>query len=238
MGEHSTSLEHSSGPRKSLIRDDVAYIIPMAVFLLFTQAGVWWPAFYPASYIAKTFIVAILLVILWRHFTKIRWDYWWLGIVFGIVGIFQWIGIDDLYNFLLAHVLHMPAKPSTAFIPFEHFHSSAAAWAFISIRLAGATLLVPVMEELFWRDFLWRMIMAPNDFKLAEVGEPDWKAWLVVSIIFCFVHPQWLTAIVWGAMIGGLLMLTRSLGACIIMHGVTNLLLGLYVLKTGKWYFW
>jgi hypothetical protein len=47
-----------------------------------------------------------------------------------------------------------------------------------------------------------------------------------------------MTAIVWGLMVGGLLMLTRSLGACILMHAVTNFLLGWYVLKTGDWYFW
>ena len=55
---------------------------------------------------------------------------------------------------------------------------------------------------------------------------------------FCAVHPQWLTAIGWGMMIGGLLVYTRSLGACIIRHGVTNLLLGLYVLHPRQWQWW
>ena len=88
-------------------------------------------------------------------------------------------------------------------------------------------------------DFLWRTIAAPADFKLARIGE--WDRGLpivVVSLLFCTVHFEWLTAIVWGFMIGGLLLYTRSLGACIIMHGVTNFLRGAYVLWTHDWKFW
>jgi hypothetical protein len=39
-------------------------------------------------------------------------------------------------------------------------------------------------------------------------------------------------------MIGALLAWTRSLGACIIAHAVTNLLLAIYVLKFHAWSFW
>jgi len=99
--------------------------------------------------------------------------------------------------------------------------------------------VVPVMEELFWRDFLWRTIIAPNDFKLAHVGEWDWKAFALVAGFFATVHGNWwLTSIVWASMVGWLLVTTRSLGACIIAHGVTNLLLGVYVLWTKQWFFW
>ena len=67
----------------------------------------------------------------------------------------------------------------------------------------------------------------------------DWKAYLGVALLFCVVHGNWwLTAIGWGLMIGGLLAWTRSLGACIVMHAVTNLLLGLYVLRYRDWAFW
>jgi CAAX prenyl protease-like protein len=112
-------------------------------------------------------------------------------------------------------------------------------YAFVAIRLIGAVLVVPVMEELFWRDFLWRQILAPNDFKLAHVGEWSWAPFLGVSVAFAVVHGNWwLTSIVWGLMIAGLLVYTKSLGACIIAHAVTNLLLGAYVLRTRDWAFW
>ncbi len=217
------------------VRNDLAYIIPMGVFLAFTQIGAWWPSFYPHSYVLKTAIVAVLLIVLWPCYTKIRWDYWWLGILMGVIGVVQWVGMEKLLlhffpNYLRPHV--------EVFDPFAAIASNPMRTAFIAFRWAGPTLVVPFMEELFWRDFAWRTIIAPNDFKLARVGEYDPKAWMLVSLIFAAVHVQWMTAIVWGLMIGGLLIATQSLGACIIMHGVTNFLLGLYVLHTKDWIFW
>jgi len=223
-------------PKAALVRDDIAYILPMAVFLALTWVGGLGPRIYIASYVAKTIVVAILLFLLWRHYTKIRWTYWWLGIVMGIVGVVQWVGME---NGLLRLFPNYPRVTVEPFNPTHAFSSTCQMWSFIAIRWAAASLVVPVMEELFWRDFLWRSVAAPGDFRLAEVGEWDGgKPLLFVSLLFCTVHVQWLTAIVWALMAGMLLTITRSLGACIIMHGVTNFLLGLYVLWRKDWYFW
>jgi CAAX prenyl protease-like protein len=208
----------------------------MAVFLGFTWAGGHWPGFFVASYVLKTVLTALLLVLLWKHYTKIRWDFWWLGIILGIVGVFQWVGMEKA---LLHFWPNYPRLAGTVFDPTVAFSSKTAMWSFILVRWAGAALVVPVMEELFWRDYLWRSITAPADFKLAKIGQWDRGIpLLIVTLAFCSVHFEWMTAIVWGLMIGGLLVLTRSLGACIIMHAVTNFLLGAYVLLTHDWKFW
>jgi CAAX prenyl protease-like protein len=233
VSEPVSSIQPTKGIR---VRDDLAYLLPMFVFGIFTWIGVQWPNLYTTSYVSKTILTALCLVILRKSYTKLRWNYWWLGALMGVLGVVQWVGMEKL----LMHVRYYPHSENLApFNPFESIASPGWRWSFIAIRWGGAALVVPVMEELFWRDFLWRTIVAPVDFKLAQVGEVDWKAFLLVSFIFCSAHPQWwATALVWGLMIAGLLATTRSLGACIVMHGVTNFLLGLYVLKTGDWYFW
>jgi hypothetical protein len=134
----------------------------------------------------------------------------------------------------------MAVEPAATFRPFRWFDEPWQAWVFIAIRwIVGATILVAIMEELFWRDFVWRTILAPNDFKLAAIGEPDWKAFVGVALVFALVHGNWwLTSIVWALMISWLLVKTRSIGACIVAHATTNLLLGAYVLYTGDWTFW
>lgn len=233
-----TSLSpNSTESRASSWWDDLAYILPMAAFLLLMSAGGWWPRLFVASYIARTVVTATLIVIFWRRYTPIRWDYWWLGIIFGIVGIVQWVGVEELLvKFWPKYPRISPA--TSAFDPHQYFTSPAKMWAFIALRWAGAALIVPVMEELFWRDYLWRTVAAPNNFKLAKVGEWDWSAFLVVVIFCTSVHPQWITALIWSALMGLFIAWTRSLGACIIAHGVTNLLLGLFVQMTGKWYYW
>ena len=47
-----------------------------------------------------------------------------------------------------------------------------------------------------------------------------------------------LPAVVWFAMITCLMVKTRNLWDCVVAHAVTNLLLGIYVMKTGAWALW
>ena len=230
-------------PQARAHRDDVAYIAPMLVFLVFTWLGTnetakkLVPHAYEISYVVKTVVVAALLVMLRRHYTKVRWNYWWLGVIVGVIGIFQWVPmqlwLQNNFGFF------KPPGPGEVFNPYRDIASGDARLAFLGVRVVGAVLLVPIMEELFWRDYLWRQILAPNDFKLASVGEWGVTPFLVVSAAFAFVHGNWwLTSIVWALMIGALLVYTRSLGACVVAHAVTNLLLAAYVLRTQDWAFW
>jgi CAAX prenyl protease-like protein len=235
MADSTPSTSSADQPSRPRFRDDVAYVLPFAGFMACLWVGSTWKPLFPASYVAREIVTVTLLILCWPQYTKIRWNHWWLGVIVGVIGIFQWVGMQ---LWLQNHFdLFKPAPDP--FNPFAHFHSAAAAWSFISVRIIGAVLVVPVMEELFWRDFLWREIIAPNDFKLAEVGEFEWPAVLVVTAAFASVHGNWwLSAVVWGVMIAGLLVYTKSLGACIVAHAVTNLLLALYVLKTRDWSFW
>ena len=225
-------------PRRSWLRDDIAYVAPMFAFLAFVWLGTTWKSLYAPSYVLREVVTIALLVLGWRHYTKIRWNGWGLGVIVGVIGIFQWVGMQLwLQRTFPNFPWFQPAKDP--FNPFAAFASPAAAWAFVAVRIFGAVVVVPVMEELFWRDFLWREILAPSDFKLAKVGEFEWPAYLGVAGAFALVHGNWwLTSIVWALMIAALLVYTKSLGACIIAHAVTNLLLAAYVLKTHDWSFW
>jgi uncharacterized protein len=217
-------------------RDELAYVMPMFCFLLFIWIGSTWKELYPWAYLGRTVAAGALLIAFRHRYTRISWDYWWLGVIMGVLGIAQWIGMDSFLQRALPSWFAL--KPDDAFDPTTYFNNSISMAGWIAVRMIGASIVVPFMEELFWRDYLWRRIIAPADFKLAKVGEWEPRAFLIVSLAFCIVHPQWLTAIGWGLMVGGLLAYTRSLGACIIMHGATNFLLGLYVLNTRQWAWW
>jgi CAAX prenyl protease-like protein len=215
---------------------DRAYIAPMATFLIIIFVSTYLPkSAYPWMYVARAFVVGAMLVFFWKYYTKIRWNFWWLGAIVGVIGIFQWVGMQ---LFLQKHFEMFRPSPGS-FNPFEYFTDPTSRWAWIVIRVLSATIVVPIMEELFWRDYLWRQTIAPNDFRLASVGEFDWKPFLGIAVVFAFVHGNWgLTAVAWALMIHVLLVYTKSLGACIVAHGVTNLLLAVYVLKTQDWSFW
>lgn len=223
------------------------YVLPMFTFLALTWAGGNWKGFFPASYVLKTIIVGAMLIWLWKRFTRVRWTHLPLGVLVGVIGVVQWVAMEKLFmsqDWLWWTRMIRDIRAET-FRPYETFaESPALLWAFIAIRWIGPTLVVPFMEELFWRDFLWRNFAAPNDFRLAEVGEYDRSAFWVIPLLFAAVHVQWVTAIVWGLLIAWLLVKTRSLGACIVAHAVTNFLLGGYVLIShyafgrDEWFFW
>jgi CAAX prenyl protease-like protein len=242
MGD-TTVLEDQARKQPTSRLDDLAYVAPMAVFLILTWVGGKWASAYSWSYVLKTFLTPVVIALFWKRYTRIAWSHLGLGVIIGILGIVQWVGMEKL----LLHFFPNYWRPGIeVFDPMArdgagnlvHFSTAATMWSFIILRWAGATLVVPVMEELFWRDFLWRTIQSPNDFKLPAIGEWDPKAIFIVSAAFASVHIQWMTAFVWGLMIAWLLVRTRSIGACIVAHGVTNLLLGAYVQYTHDWYFW
>jgi uncharacterized protein len=232
----------NASPRQSSwLRDDLPYVLPMLAFLGMLQVGNWWKSLYAEMYVARTLLVPVILVVYWRRYTPIRWNGWWLGAVVGVVGILQWVPMQLWVQSHLGHLPTLrPPAADEAFDPFRDVRGGPwAVWGFIAVRVVGAVVVVPVMEELFWRDYLWRQIISPNDFKLARVGEWGWAPFLGTAAAFALVHGHWWpTAVVWGLMVAALLVYTKSLGACIVAHAVTNLLLAAYVLKWRDWSFW
>lgn len=104
-------------------------------------------------------------------------------------------------------------------------------------RLAGAALVVPVMEELFWRSFLLRWISALH-FLAAAPGRTPWTSAVMVSVLFGVEHNLWLAGIVAGFAYTILYMRSATLWTAIIAHAVTNGSLGVWVMVTGRWSYW
>jgi CAAX prenyl protease-like protein len=72
------------------------------------------------------------------------------------------------------------------------------------------------------------------------MGSFTWTSFWVVSVAFCFEHtrPDWPAALLTSVLYNAVAYSSRSLLACVVAHAITNLLLGLYILKTQQWGFW
>jgi uncharacterized protein len=104
-------------------------------------------------------------------------------------------------------------------------------------RIAGAVLVVPLMEELFWRSFLIRYIIN-NDFIKVPIGTFTWASFLFTVALFGAEHNYIYAGIMAGAVYNLILYKTRNLTQCVLAHAVTNLALAIYVVYTGNWRFW
>lgn len=111
----------------------------------------------------------------------------------------------------------------------------------LAARFLRMTLVVPLVEELCWRGWLMRRVVAGDrPFTRIPFGTHTWKAYAITTLAVTLVHApeDWLAAWVWGSLVYALAVRTRSLRACVMMHALGNLLLGLYVLKTGQNGYW
>lgn len=105
------------------------------------------------------------------------------------------------------------------------------------LRVAGAALVVPVMEELFWRSFVMRWIDR-HDFLALPPLAVSLRALALSSLLFGLEHGLWFAGILAGLAYGELYRRCGTLWAPIVAHAVTNALLGGWVLHTGNWSFW
>jgi CAAX prenyl protease-like protein len=110
-------------------------------------------------------------------------------------------------------------------------------WAMVAMRIAGAALVVPVMEELFWRSFLMRWIDTPA-FESVEPSQVSIKSLIITSVLFGFEHNLWFAGVVAGLAYSALYMRHRTIWSPVLAHAVTNGLLGVWVVVTSSWSYW
>jgi uncharacterized protein len=230
-------------------RPHLPYLLPFLAYLLVmlpgslpTLAGIdfakLWFNYLPFVYFTKTLLAAILLIALWKYYTPIRWQlsHLPLGLLIGLLGTVLWIASTYAAQAL---GLSQPPAPATLYNPDHMLPIDWQRWLFLFIRVAGPTLVVPIMEELFFRDFLMRALVAGIHFDDIPVGTFSWLSLLVMSAAFAFNHgPMMLVpGFLYGLLMGLLVIRTKSLAPAIIAHGMTNFSLYLYCIYTGDWQF-
>jgi CAAX prenyl protease-like protein len=174
---------------------------------------------------------------------EMRWAVSWEAIVVGL-GVFAiWVGISGEWttqNSLWAKlgVSHPPSTPPKSWNPHGQFGAgSALAWLMIVTRIIGSTLVVPPLEEVFYRSFLYRYIAKP-DFLSVPLNRFAWTPFLATAAVFGFSHNEWLAGILCGAAYQWLVLHKDRLGDAMTAHAITNFLLGLWVVWRGEWHFW
>jgi uncharacterized protein len=150
-----------------------------------------------------------------------------LAVAVGLVVFGLWINLDAPWMRL--------GEPSAGFVPKDA--NGQLLWPLIAVRWVGASLLVPVMEELFWRSFLMRWVQSPQ-FESVVPQQVGLKAVVLSTFVFMLAHTLWLAAIVAGLAYAWLYVRTGKLWVPIIAHAVTNGVLGVWVLQTQRWAFW
>jgi CAAX prenyl protease-like protein len=213
-----------------------ARILPFAAYLFFIVAGDVLerlgvvPSVLLWLYPLKIAAVALLLALFWRQYHELRpfrlsATQALTALATGVVVLVLWVSLNADWMII--------GSPSG----FDPQRQGRIDWLLVTIRIFGAALVVPIMEELFWRSFLMRWIVAA-DFESVEPSQLAFKSFIITVLLFGFEHNLWLAGIVAGAAYSLLYMRHRTLWSPILAHAVTNGLLGLWVVRTGNWSYW
>ena len=183
--------------------------------------------------------VALLCAILWifsRHVIDFRAKYKVEAAVLGVAVFVLWVGPDMLFPMYRQHWIFQndyvgrlgaPGPESVLLNPM-------VLWS----RTFRAVVLVPIIEELFWRAWLMRWLISPR-FEKVPLGTYQFGAFAITAVLFAAEHGSyWDVGLLCGIIYNWWMVRTRSLGDCILVHAITNACLYGYVVATHHWEYW
>ena len=216
-----------------------AYISPMALFIgllglvallhkidnaFWLRSAEYW------VYPLQTIVCGATLIWCWREYPLRRPVRIGLGIAIAIVVLIIWISPQQFFG---------SSVRSDGFNPDVFATQPRLYWSTIVFRFVRLVVVVPLVEEIFWRGFLLRYLI-DEKFDRVSFGTFSWFSFLGVSVAFALGHSpaDWPAAIVTGMFFNGVAYWTKSLSTCVVTHAVTNLLLGFWIMQTKQWGFW
>ena len=228
-----TASETVDAPRSS--GSTIAWIGPFVVFALWLAVDKSLPIANPAKEILRDGLLLASIVYFSRRVIPRSAPHWLSSIALGLAVCALWVAPDALFpawrsSWLFQNAITGHLKTS---IPPEELTP-----LMLALRTARAALLVPVLEELFWRGWLPRWLQDTH-FSRIPLGQYTPFAFWSTAVLFALEHGSyWEVGLLCGIIYNWWMRRTRSLGDLILVHAVTNLALSLYVMATGRWTFW
>ena len=217
------------------LRATAAYVAPFVVYVGFMGIEQLVKLPIEISYPLRCLLSALALLFFSRQVIALRPSRALASTVMGIAVFVIWIAPD-----LLFHYRHFWLFENSLF---GKLVSSAppdlqSSISFRIVRTLGCTLLVPILEELFWRGWMMRWLIDLH-FTRIPLGTYAPYAFWIVALIFASEHgPYWEVGLAAGILYNWWMVRTRSLADCILAHAVTNGLLSAYVMAANQWQYW
>jgi CAAX prenyl protease-like protein len=211
-------------------------VAPFAIFLGLLGTSRWVPADGYWESPVRFAVLAAVCFICWPREINLRVSHWASSAGIGAAVFLLWIAPDVLFSGYRQTVLF-----SNGIV--GHVHSSLPSadlrspWV-LGWRTARAVLIVPVVEELFWRGWLMRWLIN-TDFRKVPLGTYAPFAFWITALLFASEHgPYWDVGLLTGVIYNLWMIRSKSIADCILMHAVTNALLSAYVIAAAQWQYW
>jgi uncharacterized protein len=214
----------------------VSYVVPFAVFLIFLVLQRSIPLAPVIEGPLRLILLALVLYVFSRHIIDLHATALFTSTLVGF-GVFAiWILPDLLFpgyrqSWLFQNAL--TGQLSTSLTIPDRLDPIV-----LGSRTIRAVVLVPIIEELFWRAWLMRWLISPR-FERVRLGTYQAQSFWLTAVLFASEHgPFWDVGLIAGIVYNWWMLRTRSLGDCILAHAVTNACLCGYILATHHWEYW
>ena len=232
-----STIERSqeAGDSTPIQSSTIAWIAPFVVFVAWLAVDSTLPLANPLKEIVRDVVLLMVIITFSLRVIPRSAPNWLASIALG-VGVFvlwvlpdavfpSWRGFWLFQNSITGHL--KTSIPPAELTPLM-----------LVLRTARAALLVPVLEELFWRGWLPRWIQ-DTKFENIPLGFYTRFAFWGTAVLFALEHgPYWEVGLLCGIIYNWWMRRTKSLGDLMLVHGVTNLALSLYVIYGKHWTFW
>ena len=159
-----------------------------------------------------------------KYYDDLCWTFAPQAIAIGVTVFALWIALEPLKS---------GESPPAA--PIQFANAGGVAW--VIARSLGSVMVSPLIEELAFRGYLTRRLMAA-DFKSVPQGKFSWPSFLVSSSLFGIFHDRWIAGTLAGMLYALALYRRHKLSDAVLAHATTNALIAAYVLAWGKWSLW
>lgn len=206
-----------------------AYVAPLLVIALVTMlTGALSHGGVDRFYAARVLAAAVVLWSFRHEYIALRSRCSWHAVVVGLAVYVIWTALE-------------PAVPSsearTAVSDALSQMPRAWAWAWLAARSIGSVIVIPLAEELAFRGYLTRRLIAA-DFQTVPEGRFTWPSFLVSSLLFGLLHQRWLAGTIAGMAYALVYYRRGRLIDAVTAHAVTNLAITISVFLTGEWFRW
>ena len=177
-------------------------------------------------YPVRVLVAGVILWLVHRSFTSLQWQWSWSAVGAGIVVFGLWLLLEPRGDASAGDMAGGLAELPRGW---------AAFW--LVCRVVGSVITVPLAEELAFRGYLNRRLIAV-DFENVPIGKATWFSFIITSLAFGFLHNRWLAGTLAGMLYGLILMRRGRFSDPVLAHATTNALIAIYVLTTGSWSLW
>jgi len=202
------------------------YLVPLFAMITIAMLTKAFSADFDTYYPLHIIVGLGALSLYWNDLVRMRWVGSWPAVAIGAAVFGMWLAL-----------VPRDAGVDVAVATGLGALSRLGRMLWISSRLIGAIFVAPIVEELAFRGYLIRKLIA-SDFQSVMPGRFTWLSFLGSSLLFGILDGHWVAGTLAGGAFALALYRRGELSDAIAAHASANAVLAAYVIANHSWSLW